>query len=220
MWPFHRRLPWPAGPRAVRWEWSWVETAAIPEDAASALAGFDAVWAVPASPYANMAGAIDAIRVARQTGMPFLGTCGGYQHAVLEFAVNVLGHAEAGNGEVDPQCSMPIIGPLSCPLVETTGEIHFRAGSILEEIHAQPRVAEGYHCSYGVMAEYLPLFEGSPLTFSGVDGDGEPRAFELGGHPFFLGTAYQPERSALKGAPHPIITQFVTATQARMARAA
>ena len=199
-------------------EWTWVHTSEITDDAV--LAGFDAIWAVPASPYANMEGALSAIRFARESGRPFLGTCGGYQHAVLEFAQNVLGHAEAGNAEVDPECKMPVVGPLTCALVEVTGDIRFVDNSKLARIHGATEVNEGYHCSYGVMAEYLPLFDGSAMRFTGFDGEGDPRAFELDGHPFFIGTAYQPERRALSGGAHPIITEFVASTLARQALAA
>src|SRR3954467_6580596 len=64
--------------------WRWVNTRDIRE-AARDLAEFDAVWVVPASPYVNPEGALDAIRFARETQRPFLGTCGGFQHALIEF---------------------------------------------------------------------------------------------------------------------------------------
>ena len=152
--------------------------------------------------------------------LPYTMTVESAADAVLEFAQNVLGHTEAGNAEVDPECAMPVVGPLTCPLVETTGAISFLEGSALRALHGSGEVEEGYHCSYGVMATYLSLFDGSALRFTGFDSDGDPRAFELADHPFFIGTAYQPERSALKGVPHPIPTQFVTATLARMDQAA
>lgn len=198
--------------------WDWVGTESI--RSGTNVAGYDAVWCVPASPYANEAGAIMAIRHARESGKPFLGSCGGYQHAVLEFARNVLGHSKAGNTEVDPDCPMPVIGTLTCALIDVEGDIHFAPEGQMAAIHGTDRVREGYRCSYGVNAQYLPLFEDGPLTFTGFDGEGDPRAFELKGHPFFVGTAYQPERTALKGIAHPIITAFTQAAAARVAQAA
>src|SRR5271169_2670217 len=62
-------------------------------------AGF---WCVPASPYRSMEGALRAIRFARESGRPYLGTCGGCQHAIVEFARNVLHIREAGHTECDP----------------------------------------------------------------------------------------------------------------------
>src|SRR5262245_50686636 len=62
----------------------WVPTDQI--ESATRVAKFDAVWCVPASPYRSTEGALTAIRFARETRLPYLGTCGGFQHAVLEYA--------------------------------------------------------------------------------------------------------------------------------------
>src|SRR5687767_8764466 len=69
--------------------WEWVPTDAIQN--ASRITGFNGVWCVPASPYRNMDGALCAIQFAREQARPFLGTCGGFQHAIVEYARNVLG---------------------------------------------------------------------------------------------------------------------------------
>ena len=203
-------------PGGVSWEWVGTETIGSEAD----IAGFDAIWCVPASPYLNEAGAITAIRHARETGKPFLGTCGGYQHAVLEFTRNVLGFSEAGNVEVDPECAMPVIGALSCALIDETGEITFAGDARLASIHGRETVREEYRCSYGVNVRYLPLFAEGPLRFTGFDADGDPRTFELAGHPFFIGTAYQPERAALQGQSHPLVNAFTRAVVAQSSRAA
>ena len=199
---------------------TWIETSDIPADAASVLSGFDALWVVPASPYANTEGALAAIRFAREGRLPFLGTCGGYQHAAIEFARNVLGQTEAGNVETDPQCPMPVISPLECALVEATGRITFNEGSRLESIYGKRTADEGYRCSFGVSRAYLSIFDASDLLFTGFDAEGDPRAYELAGHPFFIGTAYQPERSALRGEAHPIIAEFINSSLARADQAA
>ena len=196
----------------------WVATTAL-QNPGEALHGFDAVWCVPGSPYASMDGALGAIRYARETGMPFLGTCGGYQHAVLEFARNVLGYAQADNSEVNPDTEMPLVARLSCALVEQHGEIDFAAGSKIARIYAAPSAVEKYHCSYGIAPQYVGLFDGSALHITGFDANGEPRAFELTSHPFFIGTAYQPERSAFAGAAHPLIQAFVSATAGKLTSA-
>ena len=201
-------------------EWAWIHTTDLTGRAADALADFEAVWCVPASPYASMEGALDSIRHARESGLPFLGTCGGYQHAILEFARTVLGHAEADNAEVNPDAEMPLINALVCALVEQSGEILFTEGSRIADIHGGTRVTEKYHCSYGLAPQYAGLFDGSALKITGADAEGDPRAFELQGHPFFIGTAYQPERSALVGEPHPLIDAFVAAAAARPSLAA
>jgi CTP synthase (UTP-ammonia lyase) len=67
----------------------WIGTDEI--DSPADLRGFDGVWALPGSPYRSEAGALHAIRAAREEGIPFLGTCAGFQHALLEFARTVCG---------------------------------------------------------------------------------------------------------------------------------
>lgn len=198
-------------------EGAWIGTQRIEADGVPALDGASGVWCVPASPYRSRRGALDAIRWARERRVPFLGTCGGYQHALLEYARDVLGHAEAGSAEEDPGTPMPLISALSCSLVEKRGEIAFAPGSRLREIFGAARITEAYHCSYGLNPAYLSIFEGGDLAITGWDPEGDPRAFEHRRHPFFLGTAFQPERSALAERTHPLITSFVRAAAAHAA---
>src|SRR5206468_9697656 len=68
----------------------WLATDQVRVDDEQQFAGFDGLWCVPASPYASLEGALWAIRFARERGVPFLGTCGGFQHALLEYARNVV----------------------------------------------------------------------------------------------------------------------------------
>ena len=189
----------------------WVATSSLHKDASSVLQDFSGVWCVPASPYKSLTGALDAIGLARKRHIPFLGTCGGYQHAVLEFARNVLGRTDADNAEVNPDAELPLIAPLSCALVEQSGDIMFNVESVIARIHGATHVTEKYHCSYGVAPQYVSFFDRSALDFVGFDTEGDPRAIEIKSHPFFIGTAYQPERSALTGASHPLIEAFVRA---------
>jgi CTP synthase (UTP-ammonia lyase) len=115
--------------RAV--EPTWVYTATLDGDVASRLADFDALWCVPASPYTNTDGALAAIRFARESGRPFLGTCGGFQHALLEYVRHVLGHRRAEHAEMHPDADLLLIAPLACSLVEKSGRIRLRDGSRL-----------------------------------------------------------------------------------------
>ncbi|MGY8998205.1 MAG: CTP synthase C-terminal region-related (seleno)protein [Alphaproteobacteria bacterium] len=189
----------------------WVETASLGEDVAHQLSGFDGAWCVPASPYANMEGALDAIRFARESGRPFLGTCGGFQHALIEIVRNVAGRTDADHAESNPDAELAVMTPLACSLVEATGEIHLTPGSRLRDVIAAPTVTEGYRCSYGFNTECEALLSGTGVRFVGFDNDGDPRAFELEGHPFFFGTLFQPERSALAQRSHPLVCAFVSA---------
>lgn len=190
--------------------WQWFATGDI-HNAARDLADCGAVWLVPASPYANMAGALDAIRWARETERPFLGTCGGFQHALIEFARNVAGLTAADHAESSPQAGTQLITSLRCSLIEKAGSIHFAPASRVGDAYGAQRATEGYHCSYGLNPNYRAQLEKAGVCFSGFDDAGEVRAFELPSHPFFVGTLFQPERSALRGEAHPLICAFVRA---------
>ncbi len=213
--PAHRAIPGALDIACSRTgaevEGIWVETASLGVNVADQLSDFDGVWCVPASPYANMEGALDAIRFARENGRPFLGTCGGFQHALIEIVRNVAGRAEADHAESNPDAELAIMTPLVCSLVEATGEIHLIDGSRLRDVIAAPTVTEGYRCSYGFNTECEALLSDTGVRFVGFDNDGDPRAFELDGHPFFFGTLFQPERSALTGRSHLLISAFVSA---------
>lgn len=202
--------------RAV--EADWVETSSLGDDPCGRLARFDALWCVPASPYANTEGALGAIRFARERGVPFLGTCGGFQHAVIEYARNVLGHAGAEHAETSPGAEMPLVAPLACALVGARGRVHFAAGSRVREIYGAGEAVEEYNCSYGFNPRYLSLLEGGGMSVTGADEEGGVRAVELPGHPFFVATLFQPERSACGGRPHPLVRAFVRAAAGRAGR--
>jgi CTP synthase (UTP-ammonia lyase) len=210
----HRAIP-PALERAraaagINLEWEWVGTDRL-RDPAKTLARFGGIWVTAGSPYIDMAGALAAVRHARENRVPFLGTCGGFQHALIEFARNVAGLALADHAETNAQAAEPVVTALTCSLVDRTGDITFMPGSRLHAIFGGSPATEGYHCNYGVNPAYRQRLESAGLRFTGFDAAGEIRAFELPAHPFFVGTLFQPERSALQGVNHPLIGEFVNA---------
>ena len=211
----HRAIPLAlelnASQLAIDCTFEWIASDAVQK---SDLTRFDAIWCVPASPYINRDGALKAIQTARENDIPFLGTCGGYQHAVLEFARNVLGFCKAENTEEFPEAEMPLISGLQCKLVEKTAGINLLKGSKVQAIYQARSVNEEYHCSFGVNPDYLSIFTDSSMRFTGFDNDGEPRALEIADHPFFIGTAFQPERAALLGQTHPLVTEFLRTAMA------
>jgi CTP synthase (UTP-ammonia lyase) len=191
---------------------TWLDT----ESALTAdLDVYDGFWCVPASPYRSMEGALRAIQFAREGNRPFLGTCGGCQHAVLEFARNVLNISGAGHTEVDPSTAEPVITNLACALIEADEVLRAVPGSRLREIYGTDEIRETYHCSYGLNPTYLQRLVDGGLRIGVTAPNGEVRGLELTGHPFFFATLFQPERSSLKGNRHPLITAFVEATTAR-----
>jgi len=199
-----------AGPCEATW-WHTSELTGDPEEQ---LAGFHGIWVVPASPYANARGALAAIRFARESGRAYLGTCGGFQHALLEYAEAVWGVSRPAHAETDPEAAEPVIAPLACRLVEVSDAVVFEPGSRLASICGSPAASEGYHCSYGLGAAYAAKLASGPLRVAARDRGGEVRAVELQGHPFFFATLYQPERSGLENRRHPLIEAFVAAAGA------
>jgi CTP synthase (UTP-ammonia lyase) len=190
----------------------WLGTEAIAENSPE-LSEFDALWCVPASPYKNMGGALAAIQYARERKIPFLGTCGGFQHALIEYARNVLNIKEADHLESNPQAEMPIIAPLACSLVGADGVIELAENSRISRIYGCREIVEQYNCSFGFNPQYKSMFEQSEMEVIGTDKNGEPRVIELKSHPFFIATLFQPERSALlAGASvHPLIRAYLEA---------
>ena len=183
------------------------------------LTGFAGLWCVPASPYANTAGALAAIRHARETGRPFLGTCGGFQHALVEFARDVcgldVGHAEYLPGDQRSDRSKFLIIPLACSLVGHEGAVRITPGTLAERILGSERTIERYHCSFGLNPDYLDTLSAHGLRFTGHDDDGQVRVAELPGHPFFLATLFQPELAGDGTRPHPIVRALAAAAVAR-----
>jgi len=188
---------------------TWVATPDIGDGAS--LRTFDGIWCVPASPYRDMAGALSAIRFARERQVSFLGTCGGFQHALLEYARNHLGWADAEHAETAPESENAIITPLSCSLVEAFAPIRLRADSRIAAAYDALETRERYRCRYGLRKELEADVFGGPLKVSGYDDDNEVRAMELDGHPFFVATLFQPERAALEGRTPPLVKAFVLA---------
>jgi len=212
----HRAIPVALEMAATHWGIAiapeWVATGEI-RDAARDLAGFDGVWCVPGSPYANMQGALDAIRFARERHIPLLGTCAGFQHALIEYARNVLGIADTDHAETNAESVRPLISLLSCSMVEAQEEIFLEPGSLFAKSYGAPRIVEGYRCNYGPdPAREAELFSGE-LRVAARGTNGDVRGGQLGGHRFFVGALFQPERRALKGELPPLVRDFVAAAR-------
>jgi predicted pyridoxine 5'-phosphate oxidase superfamily flavin-nucleotide-binding protein len=192
----------------------WVPTDSI-RHAGPRLVGFDGVWCVPVSPYRSTEGALAAIRFARERGVPFLGTCAGFQHAIIECARSLWGVADAGHAELTPASAALVITPLACPLVEQGGTVTFAPASRLAAAYRATRSEEEYHCSYGLAASARSYLENGPLRATAWDLEGDVRGVELDGHPFFAATLFQPERAALRGEVPKVVGAFVRAVARR-----
>ncbi|HEY3516883.1 MAG TPA: CTP synthase [Gammaproteobacteria bacterium] len=191
----------------------WLPSRELQPTAEARLEPYAAVWCVPGSPYRNTRGVIEAIRFARLQTRPFLGTCGGFQHAMLEYAHAVWG-IDATHAETNPEAEDPVIAPLVCSLVEVRGGLKFEPGSRLRTIYGRDSANEEYHCNYGFNPRYADRLQSGPLKIAARDDEGSVRAVELDDHPFFIGTLFQPERAALREQLPPLVKAFVRAVVA------
>lgn len=194
---------------------TWLPTESI--RGVEGLRRFDGLWCVPASPYRDMDGALLAIGLAREQGLPFLGTCGGFQHALIDYARHVLGWADAEHAETAPDAQRAVVAPLACSLVEVTDTVRLLPGTRIAAAYGADEAHEGYHCRYGVNPAFRQALLGGALKVSALDAGGEVRAVELDGHPFFVATLFQPERAALHGRVPPLVRAFVRACADRAA---
>ncbi|GGV25700.1 hypothetical protein GCM10010277_06820 [Streptomyces longisporoflavus] len=199
----------------------WIPT----DEALGAVEGFDAVWVLPGSPYRSEAGVLAAIRTAREHEVPFLGTCGGFQHTLLEYARSVCGlgdavHAEntaqGDNGDGDGEgrgagTGVELIVPLACSLAGHEGTVNLTADSRAARLIGARRTVERYHCHYGPNPAHVETLRAHGLSFTGTDESGDIRIAELPGHPYFLATLFQPELHGDGTRPHPLITGLAQA---------
>lgn len=191
----------------------------IPSTEADDLERFDGIWVVPGSPYSDREKVIDAVGVAREHGIPFLGTCGGFQHAIIHLAraladIPEANHAEYGETDTD------VIVPLECSLVGHEGVIRYTPGTLIAEIAGVDQRLERYHCSYGIAPAFVAQLEEAGVVFGAHDEDGAPRALELPDRrSFFLGTLFQPELAGDGSRAHPVIRAFAEAVVSRAAAA-
>jgi CTP synthase (UTP-ammonia lyase) len=209
----HRAIPlalrFAAEALAQPLNFDWLATDAMPD--ADGLARFDALWCVPASPYRSMDGALSAIRFAREQRVPFLGTCGGFQHAVIEYARDVLGWADAEHAEMAPHAERAVISALACSLVEVSDDVLLQPGSRIAAAYGRDRASEGYRCRYGLNPVFAEQLTQGPLRATAHDSQGEVRGIELDAHPFFVATLFQPERASMRGEAPPLVRSLIQA---------
>ncbi len=179
-------------------EWASTVSLECPELVLDAAAG---LFLTTGSPYASLDGALRAIRYAREHALPFLGTCGGFQHVVVEGFRHVTGLHGAAHGEYDPGAPSAVVAALACSLRGQTMAVHLRPGSLAAAAYATEKTTERYYCQYGVADRYRDQLSTTGLAVTGRDGEGEPRIVERSDHPFFVATLFVPQASSSPRAP-------------------
>ncbi len=200
---------------------AWIHTSKLTtKEEIRSLHSYAGIWCVPGPPYANAEGAISAISLARTEGIPFLGTCAGFQHALIEYFRNVIRTSNTAHAESNPEVERPLISRLSCSLLDVNATVRLISGSLSQRLYGTDHVEEGYRCNYGLNPEFASLLQDrTDIRIEGTDDTGEVRIIRLQNHPFFMGTLFQPQRSALKGLVHPLIREFVSVSARRGHRA-
>ena len=100
-------------------ESEWIPTPSLLEpNATKLLESFAGLWGSPGSPYSSFEGMLHGIKFARERDWPFLGTCGGFQYALIELARNVLGVKDADSAENNSGSKNIVIYPVECAVSE------------------------------------------------------------------------------------------------------
>jgi CTP synthase (UTP-ammonia lyase) len=186
----------------------WVSTDDIDDTLFERYAG---IWVAPGSPYRNLDKTLAAIRHARENGVPCFGTCGGFQHMILEYARNVLEFKDAQHAEYDPYASDLFISKLACSLAGRQLPLMFEPGSRVADIYGALTATEQYYCNFGINLDYIEVLKQGPLRITGADAEGEIRVIEWPGHPFFIGTLFVPQARSTPEQPHPLVEAFLRA---------
>ncbi|MBU0742777.1 CTP synthase [bacterium] len=166
-------------------------------------------------------GKINAVRHARERGLPFFGICLGLQVAMIEIGRDVVGLAMANSSEFDPSTEHPVIdlmrdqrhielmggtmrlGAYPCVLKE---------GSLAARCYGVAQISERHRHRYEVNNDYRDRFAEHGVVFSGTSPGGElVEIIELPSHPFYLAVQFHPELKSRPNRPHPIFEAFVAA---------
>lgn len=194
----------------IQLKYEWISTDTIEPDFEKIISAYNGFWIAPGSPYKSMTGALRIIRFARENNIPTLGTCGGFQHMVIEFARNVLGITYAEHAEYDPYSSKLVVNPLSCSLAGQTLEIEItNKASQAFKIFGADKIHERYYCNFGLNPEYQDQIDEKGFKIVGTDRLKEARILELEEHSFFIATLFVPQDNSTPENPHKLVTEFL-----------
>lgn len=130
----------------------------------------------------------------------------------------MLGIPDASSGEYNSGSKNIVITAVSCavpnrapdaPKLSGAGRVRLEAGSLLHTIYDVDAVDEEYFCNYEVNPEYAGKLEAAGLRVTARGPDGEARAVEIRGHPFFVATLFQPQLSSTSDRPHPVFLAYL-----------
>ncbi|GAB3989737.1 CTP synthase [Spirosoma daeguense] len=210
----------------VQLEWIQSETLVDEHHCAEVLSQLDGVLVAPGFGERGIDGKINAVRYAREQGIPFLGICLGMQMAVIEYARHVVGLADAHSTEMEPQTTTPVISMMEAQKTITDKGGTMRLGaytcklkrdSLAHQIYGKTQISERHRHRYEFNNDYLSAFEKAGLKPTGTNPEtGLVEIVELAQsqHPWFVGVQFHPELKSTVMNPHPLFVHFVRAALA------
>ncbi len=210
----------------IRWVNSEEVTA---ETADGLLAGVQGILVPGGFGSRGIDGKLEAIRYAREKGVPFLGICLGMQLAVVEFARNVCGLTGAHSSELDPRTPYPVIDlmPDQVGVTAKGGTMRLgsypcrlKEGSLAAAVYGAQEISERHRHRYEFNNDYRERLEQAGLVLSGLSPDGRlVEVIELPGHPWFAACQFHPELKSRPNRAHPLFREFVAASMERKRKA-
>jgi CTP synthase len=191
------------------------------------LAGMDGILIPGGFGVRGVEGKIDAVRFARERGVPFLGICLGLQCAVIEFARNVCGLGGANSSEFDPATEHAVIDllpeqkdvtDLGATMRLGAQPCYLEPGTIAAKAYGVDVVEERHRHRWEVNPAYHEALVEGGLRISGSSQKGRlAEIIELDDHPFFIAGQFHPELRSRPTRPHPLFRDFVGAAVERRA---
>ena len=164
-------------------------------------------------------GMILTAEYARKNKLPYLGICLGMQIAVIEFARNVLGWADANSGEFAPDSEHKVIDfmPGQYESIEKGGTLRLgaypckvKSGSLLEKCYGSAEISERHRHRYEFNNDFKDALVKGGLELSGMSPDGTlVETIEIADHPFYIGVQFHPELKSRPNRPHPLFLALV-----------
>jgi CTP synthase len=191
------------------------------EDIAEHLSKLDGILVAPGFGERGIEGKIKAIQYAREQQVPFFGICLGMQCAVIEYARNVLGLADAHSAEMNAETTNPVIDIMEEQknITEKGGTMRLGAypckiekGTLAAQVYNKSLIYERHRHRYEFNNKYLEAYNNAGMHTSGINPEsGLVEIIELQNHPWFMGVQFHPELKSTVMAPQPIFVHFVKA---------
>jgi CTP synthase (UTP-ammonia lyase) len=183
------------------------------------LTAFDGIWLVPGSPYADDDAAYCAVTWAREREVPFLGTCGGLQYAVVEYYRNALGVPDASHAESDGVQASNVVAPLACSLMGEERVVSPIPGTRFSALVGDEPFVGMHYCGYGPAPGVAEQLAAGGMVIEATAEDAGAEVLELPANRFFMLSLFQPQIGALAGEPpHPLLREFVACAREYAAR--